>query len=219
MTTTKRVLILDDDANFAQTLAGVLPSTYQAKTVFSLKQAVEQMALSPFDWIVSDFILAEYNGFDFLKTLNTLGRPPKVVFMTAFANKEMAISLLNHGVHGLLEKPFSVSQLVTLLDKQIGEPPTRAWTLDASNRSITTVAGSIELTEVEFKIVSYVLSQAGQWISRDEIVEHVWGNGSTSRNVLDTHLTNLKRKVPDLRKSLKVVRGRGYCLENTPAHE
>ena len=82
-------------------------------------------------------------------------------------------------------------------------------------RAIITLAGNFELTEVEFKIVSYMLSQRGRWISRVELIEQVWGKSSISRNVLDTHLTNLKRKVPNLRDAIKVVRGRGYLLEET----
>lgn len=95
MADTIRLLILDDDADFARTLADLLPARFQSKTAYSIRQAAEQLAAYPFDWIVSDFVLAEHNGFDFLKTLSSLAQSPKVIFITAFANKEMAISLLN----------------------------------------------------------------------------------------------------------------------------
>lgn len=208
-----KVLIVDDDSDFAEHLAGLMPSHYQVKTAYSLKQAQGQLAKYPFDSVVSDYILAEYDGLEFLKTVRSLSKPPKVIFITAFANKEMAISLLNQGVHGLLEKPFDVSTLTDLLEKKGDQKSTKTWQLDPSERTITTMAGRFELTEVEFKVVSCLLNNLGTWVSREELVKEVWGDASHSRNVLDTHLTNLKRKVPNLRDAIKVVRGRGYILD------
>lgn len=198
---------------FADHLSGLMPSRFQVKTAYSLKQAIEQLTQYPFDSVVADFVLAEYDGFDFLKTLNSLKSPAKVIFITAFANKEMAISLLNNGVQGLLEKPFPLSALTDLLDKKTKTKAATPWRLDPATRVMTTSAGNFDLTEVEFKVISYLLSNLGKWISREELVEQIWGKESRSRNVLDTHLTNLKRKVPALRDTLKVVRGRGYILE------
>lgn len=208
-----KVLIVDDDAEFAEHLAGLMPSRYQVKTAYSIKQAVEQLTRYPFDSIVSDFVLAEYDGVEFLKTVYSLKNPPKIVFITAFANKEMAISLLNLGVQGLLEKPFAISALTELLDKKVDAKMDKPWRLDPSTRVMSTTVGEFELTEVEFKVVSYLLSNLGKWISREELLEQIWGKENRSRNVLDTHLTNLKRKVPALRDSLKAIRGRGYLLE------
>ncbi|MBX3022370.1 MAG: response regulator transcription factor [Bdellovibrionales bacterium] len=212
----QRILILDDDAEFAESLAQLLPTHYHVKTAFSLKQATDQLARYPFECVVSDFVLAEHDGFEFLKALHTYENPPKIVFMTAFANKDMAISLLNQGIHGLLEKPFSISTLTELIERRVSAKPVKSWRLDPAMRVIITLAGNFELTEVEFKIVSYMLSQSDRWISREELIEQVWGKSSISRNVLDTHLTNLKRKVPSLKEAIKVVRGRGYLLEETP---
>jgi DNA-binding response OmpR family regulator len=212
-TTVHRVLIIDDDSEFAEHLADLMPSHYQVKTAYSLKQANERLTCYPFDSIISDFVLAEHDGFEFLKTIHSLKHPPKIVFMTAFANKEMAISLLNHGVHGLLEKPFSVSTLTDLLDRKMESQTLKPWKLDPATRVITTAAGELELTEVEFKVISYLSHHSGKWISREELLEQIWGKTNHSRNVLDTHLTNLKRKVPALKNALKSVRGRGYLLE------
>lgn len=189
-----KVLIVDDDSEFAEHLAGLMPSHYQVKTAYSPKKAMAQLTSYPFDSIVSDFVLAEHDGYEFLKSIRSLANPPKVVFMTAFANKEMAISLLNLGVQGLLEKPFTIAALNDLLDKKVESAKDQAWKLDPATRTMTTEAGSFELTEVEFKVISYLLSHIGKWISREELVEQVWGKASQSRNVLDTHLTNLKRK-------------------------
>jgi PleD family two-component response regulator len=55
-----KVLIIDDDSEFAEHLAGLMPSRYQVKTAYSPKQAMEQLTRYPFDSLVSDFVLAEY---------------------------------------------------------------------------------------------------------------------------------------------------------------
>lgn len=208
-----KVLIIDDDSEFAESLARLMPSHYQVKTAYSPKQAMDQLTRYPFESIVSDFVLAECDGFEFLKTVRSLSNPPEVIFITAFASKEMAISLLNLGVQGLLEKPFSISKLTDLLEKKIKTPIANTWRLEPSTRTMSIADQDYELTEVEFKVISYLASHLGKWISREELVEQVWGTECRSRNVLDTHLTNLKRKVPALRDTLKAVRGRGYLLE------
>lgn len=212
-----KILIVDDDSEFAEHLAGLMPAHCRIKTAYSLRQAAERLSQSPFDSVVSDFVLAEHDGFEFLKIVHSLKNPPRVVFMTAFANKDMAISLLNLGVDGLLEKPFSVSSLIDLLERKAEIRAANPWKLDPARRAILTKEGEFGLTEVEFRIVSCLLGRSGAWISREELVEQVWGSANHSRNVLDTHLTNLKRKVPVLRTGLKTVRGRGYLLEEGPS--
>lgn len=82
----------------------------------------------------------------------------------------MAISLLNLGVHGLLEKPFPVSSLTDLLDKKTESRIENSWRLDPSARRMTNGTEDIELTEVEFKVVSYLLGNLGKWIAREELV-------------------------------------------------
>lgn len=209
----KKILIVDDDIEYAEGLAKLMPSHFQVKTAFTLKQAAEQLASYPFDCVVSDFVLAENDGFEFLEIAHALKNPPKVIFMTAFATKHIAISLLNLGAHGLLEKPFSISILMDLLEKKGNAKKTEPWQLDPATRVMSTPAGDFDLTEVEFKVASYIIAHAGRWISREELIEQVWGKATLSRNVFDTHLTNLKRKIPELRDTLKVIRGRGYLLE------
>lgn len=215
MTGRQKLLIIDDDAEYAESLARLMPARYDVKTAFTLRQATAKLTSYPFDCVVSDFVLAEDDGFDFLKIACALNPAPKVIFITAFATKEMAIALLNLGAHGLLEKPFAIAVLTELLEKNADDPKPSAWRLDPGPRIMTTPAGAFELTEVEFKVVSYMIGHAGRWVSREELIAQVWGRSSLSRNVLDTHLTNLKRKVPDLKDALKAVRGRGYLLEES----
>lgn len=209
-----RVLIVDDDSEFADSLGNLMPARFVTQTAYSLKQAVVLITQNPFDSVVSDFVLAEHNGFDFLETIQSLNSPPKVFFMTAFANKDMAISLLNQGVQGLLEKPFSISELTSLLEKHEAPDHSKFWRIEPSLRVVNIGSQKVELTEVEYQLVTYFLANLGKWVRRQELIETIWGQESRSRNALDTHLTNLKRKIPALKGSLKTVRGRGYLLES-----
>lgn len=215
----KKILILEDDRRFNATVSNVLSGRFAVKSAHSLKEASHLIATCHFDCVISDFMLGDGDGFGAMNLLKLLLPKPKIIFMTAFAEKEMLVKLLNCDIDGFLEKPFDLMKLNELLIKTL--PPEgnadapMSLVLIPFERLLKLNDEKFVLTEVEFKIVSYLFTQKDRWIGREELIQYLWGDSVISRNTLDTHLCNLKKKVPKFKDSLKVVRGRGFCFSST----
>ena len=210
----KKILLIDDDARLVTTLSELLSQKFFVKSALDLKEAAKYISTLEFDAIISDFILNDGTGIDVVKLIKTLQPRPKLIVITAFANKEMAIELLNHKVDALMEKPFEFSDLLKTIENEVGES-VLSNPLELSmyplERMIRIGENEIELTDVEFKLLSYLMTQQDRWVAREDLIHCVWGGSTNSRNTLDTHLSNLKKKLPHFKMALKVVRGRGFC--------
>jgi two-component system phosphate regulon response regulator PhoB len=83
--------------------------------------------------------------------------------------------------------------------------------LDEDRKSVFSQNRWVDLTSTEYRILE-TLKMAQKRLTRAELQSQVWPNSSISENNLDTHLTNLKKKIPELNKKLSVKRGLGYFL-------
>jgi DNA-binding response OmpR family regulator len=210
----KKILLIDDDARLVATLSELLSQTFFVKSALDLKDAAKYISTLEFDAIICDFVLGDGNGIDVVKLIKTLQPRPKLIFITAFANKEMAIELLNHKVDALMEKPFEYSDLLKILENELGSVSgavNSEFSMHPLERTVRIGENTIELTDVEFKLLSYLTTQQDRWVAREELIHCIWGGTTNSRNTLDTHLSNLKKKLPCFKSALKVVRGRGFC--------
>lgn len=208
----KKILLIDDDERLLTTLSELLSEKFFVKTASTLKDAARYISTLEFDAIICDFILSDGNGIDAVKLIKTLQPRPKLIFITAFASKDIAIQLLNEKIDALLEKPFEFNSLLTVLENEIGSSlvPAAEFSMSPLERTVRYGENAVELTDVEFKLLSYLMTQQGRWVAREELIHCVWGGTTNSRNTLDTHLSNLKKKLPCFKSALKVVRGRGF---------
>jgi DNA-binding response OmpR family regulator len=210
----KKILLIDDDARLVTTLSELLSKTFFVKSALDLKDAAKFISTLEFDAIICDFILSDGNGIDVVKLIKSLQPRPKLIFITAFADKEMAINLLNHKIDALMEKPFEYSDLLKVIENELGSDLGFAapeFSMHPLERTIRFGENTVELTDVEFKLFSYLTTQQGRWVAREDLIHCIWGGSTNSRNTLDTHLSNLKKKLPCFKTALKVVRGRGFC--------
>jgi DNA-binding response OmpR family regulator len=210
----KKILLIDDDARLVTTLSELLSQKFFVKSALDLKDAAKFISTLEFDAVICDFVLNDGNGIDVVKLIKTLQPRPKLIIITAFANKEIAIELLNHKVDAMLEKPFEFSDLLKTIENEIGSDSAAGlseFSMHPLERTIRFGENTIELTDVEFKLFSYLTTQQDRWVAREDLIHCVWGGTTNSRNTLDTHLSNLKKKLPCFKMALKVVRGRGFC--------
>jgi DNA-binding response OmpR family regulator len=210
----KKILLIDDDARLVTTLSDMLGKKFFVKSALDLKAAAKYISTLEFDAIICDLILGDESGIDVLKLVKTLEVRPKLIFITAFADKDIAIKLINHKIDALLEKPFEFSALLKILEAELGSDSRGSLSeigMNPLERTVRVGEVSIELTDVEFKILSYLTTQQDRWVARESLIHYIWGGTTNSRNTLDTHLSNLKKKLPHFKDSLKVVRGRGFC--------
>lgn len=209
----KKILIIDDDHKFAETLKGTFVESYNASIATTVPAALTQLSSDVFDVILCDYLLGNDDCFSVLSFLKKFETHPKIFIMTGFTNLEMAVKLLNQKIDGFFEKPISFEEVKLRIDAEFENSNKRIdnkLSLNSYEKVIVIGNNQIFLTDVEFRILDFLINQKEKWVSRNDIISFVWKGPTVSRNTLDTHLSNLKKKVPQLKEQIKVARGKGY---------
>jgi DNA-binding response OmpR family regulator len=171
--------------------------------------------LNSITWSDIDLVLMELKFSDqitlsFVPGIRSKKENLPIVIVTAHASKDTCIAAINMGINGLLEKPVQLDSLKEVLERH----RFKGFELKMSHdrKAVMSQGSWVDLTSTEYKILES-LKNARRRLTRAELQANVWPNSSISENNLDTHLTNLKRKIPELIQCLNVKRGLGYYLE------
>jgi DNA-binding response OmpR family regulator len=224
-TNVAEILVVEDDAAFLNAVASSLKDFGSVNVASSAGEAIAQLDKKPIGVLVTDFKLGDRDGNVLAAFAKNLVPSPVVILITAFANKSVAIDALNCGVFGLLEKPFELADLRAKVQlgfeefqrrKQLATSPfvqQSNLVLIPADLAVACDSKVFRLTQIEYEILAYLLLHQGSWVSRSSLEAHIWKGKAASRNILDTHLTNLKKKVPALRDRLASLRGRGFTIK------
>lgn len=180
-----------------------------------------------FDVIVLDVLLPGLNGVDLCRRLRHGGVHTPVLMLTARDAVEHRIQGLDAGADDYLTKPFAVGELqarVRALGRRSADLETEVLVtgdLSVSTRkhSIRRAGRQIDLSHKEFALLEYLLRHKGQVMTRDQILEHVWGyDYSPTANVVDIYIHYLRRKIDKAHKQklIRTVRGVGYSISDLP---
>jgi two-component system, OmpR family, response regulator len=220
-----RVLVVDDEPSITDLVA--LALRYEGFTVE--RAATGRAALAAVgrfepDLIVLDVMLPDLSGLDVLRRLSAEGRRVPVIFLTARDATEDKVHGLTVGGDDYVTKPFSIEELVARVravlrrhgdDVERGRKLTFAdLELDDDAHEVRRAGEVIELTPTEYRLLRYLLANAGRVLTRNQILDHVWDyDFGGEASVLETYVSYLRRKVdrrdPPL---IQTVRGVGYVL-------
>jgi DNA-binding response OmpR family regulator len=118
----KKILIVDDDAEFRLNLTEVLTGAgYQTESAASASEAIAKIEAQEFDVILLDFMMPKMNGIDSLLTLRRLRPNAKVIMITAFATVENAVDAMKRGASDYIAKPFKIEALLTTIRRVLEE--------------------------------------------------------------------------------------------------
>jgi DNA-binding response OmpR family regulator len=118
----KKILIVDDDAEFRSNLTEVLAGAgYQADGAASAQEAIARSETEEFDIILLDFMMPRMNGVDSLLTLRRVRPKAKVIMITAFATVENAVAAIKKGASDYIAKPFKIEALLTTIRRVLEE--------------------------------------------------------------------------------------------------
>ncbi len=221
-----RVLVVDDESNITELVAMALRyEGFATKTASSGRAALTAAAEFDPALIILDVMLPDLNGFDVLKTLAADGRRVPVIFLTARDATEDKVRGLTVGGDDYVTKPFSIEELVArvrvVLRRHSGEAeqPTNRLRLadlemDEDAHEVRRAGRVIDLTATEYRLLRYLLVNAGRVLTRSQLLDHVWHyDFGGDANVLETYISYLRHKVDTVRPSLiQTVRGVGYVL-------
>lgn len=213
-----RLAILDDDTRVLEALQAALSDSYEVFVCEKLIELRDCIKTKNPDVLICDYDLGHETLENFLETKTN--RAP-VIIVTGKATKEVVIRLLNIGVSGLLEKPLSIADLKSCIQKVgVDILPTSdnvvgrlGFHIESGSREIVVSGERHSLTPIEFRILDFFLKNPDKKIKREEIEQHIWGDLSISKNTLDTHVGNLKKKIPVLSEKLISIYGAGFVLK------
>ena len=180
------------------------------------------------DLLILDLMLPGTDGlevFRLLKRSDTWSGIP-VIMLTARAGESDRVLGLEMGADDYLTKPFSARELtarVRAVLRRAGETAEGArrriqigdgLVVDRDGREVSADGVRIDLTPAEFGILDALASSGGRVLSRDKLLDHLWGDGKiVTDRTIDVHIRNLRRKLGRRGTIIRNVRGAGYKLE------
>ena len=225
-----RVLVVDDEPNIVDIVSMALRyNDYNVVTANSGREALEAVSASKPDMIVLDVMMPELDGFEVAKRLGEQRSDIPILFLTARDTTDDKVRGLTIGGDDYMTKPFSVEELLarigTILKrsgrgrKEDGPLTFLDLELDDETREVFRGGNAIELTDTEFRLLRYLMTNPRRVLTRGQILDHVWEyDFAGDARVLETYISYLRRKLDLYGPGLIItVRGVGYALREPKA--
>jgi len=222
-----RILVIEDDADTAAEIADCLSASgFEAERSFDGLDGLSRALSEPFDGITLDRMLPGRDGLEVVRSLRDAGRQIPVLMVSALGDVDERVTGLRAGGDDYLIKPFAPAELVARLEvilrrhRMTAQPEVklkvRDLELDLVKREATRAGRTIELLPTEFKLLEFMMRNAGQALSRRMIFEAVWDYYfDPGTNLIDVHVAKLRRKIdtPGLTPLIRTERGLGYIID------
>jgi len=218
------ILIAEDEARIARFLEhGLTAQGYSTTSVTDGAAALDYASSGSFDLLLLDVGLPVMDGFAVLRRLREDGNALPVIILTARSSVTDTVAGLEGGADDYLAKPFRFEELVARIRRRLRDDRSPeslvltcgGLTLDLRSRQATVSGRTVDLSAREFALAEMLLRHAGQVLSREQLLDHVWGyDFDPSSNVVDVYIRHLRRKLgPD---RITTLRRMGYRLEDLP---
>jgi DNA-binding response OmpR family regulator len=215
-----RILIAEDEERIVSFLEkGFRASGFTTMAVGTGPEALLLARDRDFDLLVLDLGLPGLDGQEVLRQLRARGERLPVVILSARDGVEDTVTGLERGADDYVTKPFRFEELLARVRVRLrdtGSPETTVLragevTLDLRTRRAAVRDRVVELTAREFALLETLLRHAGQVLTREQLLSHVWGyDFDPGSNVVDVYVRYLRRKLgPEV---VETVRGMGYRL-------
>ena len=221
------ILIIEDEGKIARFLELELSyEGYSVTKAFDGRTGLELALTSEFELILLDIMLPQLSGMEVLRRIRKTSSTP-IIMLTARDSVIDKVSGLDGGADDYITKPFAIEELLARIRKVLKnkEPAAQknevlsAWgiKLDVLRHEVTYEKTLIDLTRREFALLQYLMQNKGLVISRDILLENVWGfdyMGET--NAVDVYVRYLRSKIDEVFgiKLIHTVRGVGYSIKD-----
>ena len=215
-----RILVVEDEPDLLSSLAKALREEgYAVDTAADGEEGLFKAESWDYDAIVLDVMLPKRDGWAVLKSLRESKKTP-VLMLTARDGTKDRVRGLDTGADDYLVKPFDLMELLARLRALIRRSSGTASSeieigkikINTAARTVHNAGGEIALTAREYALLEYLALRRGEVVTRSTLYEHLFDeNDSTFSNLLDVHVSNLRKKLgADV---ITTRRGHGYCIE------
>jgi two-component system OmpR family response regulator len=220
-----RILVIEDDREAATwLLKGLAESGHVADHAADGEQGLALAREKVHDVLIVDRMLPKMDGLTIIKTLRTEGVTAPVLILSALGDVDERVKGLRAGGDDYLAKPYAFSELLARIEglsrrRHQGPQQTKLKAadleMDLLARTVTRSGRPILLQPREFKLLEYLMRNAGHVVTRTMLLENVWDyHFDPQTNVIDVHVSRLRAKIDKGfdEPILQTVRGAGYML-------
>jgi two-component system alkaline phosphatase synthesis response regulator PhoP len=222
----RRILLVEDEPGLVLTLTDRLEAEgYHVDSAIDGETAIARASAEPFDVILLDVMLPRRDGFDVCRTVRQRGVTAPILMLTARGQVVDRVVGLKLGADDYLTKPFEMAELLARIEALLRRAPQAAAvaaeqyrfgdvTLDFRRTEVLKAGEPVELSALEYKLLRYFVEHRGATLSRDELLNEVWGyDAMPSTRTVDVHVAWLRQKLepnPRIPQYILTIHGLGY---------
>ena len=223
-----RVLVIEDDRETAAFLQKALrESGHMADLAADGESGLEAARAGGFDVLIVDRMLPRRDGLSVIETVRAEGDRTPVLILSALGDVDDRVKGLRAGGDDYLTKPYAFSELLARVEalarRMVPASSETRFTvgdlvLDRLSHKVTRAGDTIPLQPREYRLLEYLMRNAGQVVTRTMLLEHVWDyHFDPQTNVIDVHISRLRSKIDKTFKHplLHTVRGAGYVIRDS----
>jgi len=210
-----KILLVEDNKSIIKGLEYAFAQNgYSCEYCLSLDEAVRKAPFN-YDAAVLDIMLPDGNGFDLFKKIRRYSDLP-VIFLTAVDDEDSVVNGLELGADDYITKPFSTRELIARIKRVANKNSKKniitvsGVTLDLDKSAVFENGKQLELTALEYKLLSLLMQNAGKVVTRELIFEKIWDVSGkfVNDNTLTVYIKRIRKKLDaDI---IKTVKGMGY---------
>lgn len=223
-----KILLIEDDERILDFLTpGLEEEGHEVRVARDGAEGLHFASAGDFDVAILDLMLPILDGYGVCETLRKNEVDIKILMLSALETTDDIVRGLRMGADEYMTKPFAFAELLARLDLLHSRAgPRRSGNrllnvcdlkLDRDNRKVTKSGQLIELAAFEFKMLEYLMLEVDNIVSRDQIIQNVWGTTQDPKtNVVDVYIRKLRRKLGPTNENILIstVRGLGYRLNS-----
>jgi len=219
-----RALVIEDDEVTAHAIIAELDAHgFSAQWADNGREGLAMAIAGGHEVITLDRMLPDFDGLTIVSTLRQLAIQTPVLMISALSDVDERVRGLRSGGDDYLTKPFSMVEMIARLEVLLRNPPLdnnghclefgslRVYLIE---HSVTLYDDPVTLLPTEFKLLTYLMRNAGQLVTRTMLFQEVWGyHFDPGTNIIDVHIGRLRKKIERTgAPTIQTIRGSGYVL-------
>lgn len=220
-----KILLIEDEIKLAGFVADALNQTgHVCDHIADGTKGLEAAMVNDYDLVLLDLMLPSMNGFEILKNLKDFKKDVPVIVLSALNDTENVIKGLDLGAIDYLKKPFDLEELLarvrSVLRRSLQHGSLKLKVddlcIDLLSREVSRNGKPILLSNREFSLLEYLMTNSNKVLTKSQILEKVWDiNFDPGSNIVEVHLYQLRKKMDRGfdHELIQTVIGRGYILK------
>ncbi len=231
-----KILLVEDDDRIIETLKLLLEGEgYTVSTAMSQEEAIATLKKKNVDLVLLDIGLPDGDGFQVCAAVRgdvalARNKDVPIIFLTAYDDEASVVKGLELGAEDYVTKPFRPHELLSRIKSVMRRTGRDSSVIKVGNLTVDTLRGTVRkgkeelfLSVLEHRLLLVFLNHRGEVLTRDKLIEEIWDIAGeyVNDNTLTVYIKRLREKIeknPKRPAIIKTVRGKGYMVDDGPAH-